>query len=92
MSKEKDPMDETSRIQLKAPFEILLSDSIKGKFGFKDAHVELEVRIVKGAMGKLVKPFRQSFTIDEVRILKDALDKAIAWSNRPEAERQAEGV
>lgn len=73
------------------PFEVKFSEKVVAKYGFKDAHVELEVELPKIPLVK-TKHFKQRFEADEVRRLKEAVDAAVLWNSLPDYQRERDGA
>ena len=73
--------DDTIAKALKPPFEMTISAKVRVRYGFPDAHVELEAKL---PIGKLTK----SFTEAEFRLGKDAFDKGRMWADVPEFQRE----
>ena len=73
--------DATLAKALKPPFEMAVSAKVRVRYGFADAHVELEAKL---PIGK----FTKSFTEAEFRLGKDAFDKGRMWADVPEFQRK----
>ncbi len=76
---------------LQPPFEFPMSNNVVGVYGFKDAHVDLRVKL-PFPLSTLKKTFEASFTIEELKKLKDGVDKALLWAELEEAERERIGA
>jgi hypothetical protein len=63
------------------PFCTILSDSTKVLYGFKDARVEIKVKV--GA--EITVPI----SAEKVELIKKAFDAAYLWALKPEDERKA---
>lgn len=79
-------------VRLTPPYVVDLSKGIKGRYGYKDAHVELEVSILPSPWNKILKAYRQDFTFEEAKLLYAALGKAIEFGNLPDYQRQRDGA
>lgn len=66
---------------LRPPFEVDLSPKVKVRYGYKDAHVELEAKLPVGK-------FQKAFTVDEFRLGKGAFDQARMWADVPGFQRE----
>jgi len=66
---------------LRPPFEIAISPKVKVRYGYKDAHVELEAKLPVGK-------FQKAFTVDEFRLGKGAFDQAKMWVDVPGFQRE----
>jgi len=72
------------------PFEVAFSENVKAKYGYKDAHVELEVGL-PFPLSTLKKTYSERFTVEELRKLKKAVDQAIMWADLPDFQRDRDG-
>jgi hypothetical protein len=73
------------------PFEVAFSDKVKARYGYKDAHVELVVEL-PFPLSTIKKTYSEKFTADELKQLKEALDKAMMWASLPDFQRERDGV
>lgn len=64
--------------------EFYARDDCRGRYGYADAHVELDVKRI--AWIKLEFPF------DEFKLAKAAMDEAYAWAQLPEHVREYQGA
>ena len=76
---------------LETPYRFELSDDVCGYYGYKDGHVELEVKL-PFPLSTLKKTFRQSFSVEELEKLKDGVDKAKMWADLPDFQRDRDGA
>lgn len=76
------PDDE--RKKEKKPTEFQAREDCRGRYGYPDAHVELEVKRL--AWIKLEFPF------DEFKLANAAMDDAHAWAQLPEHVRELQGA
>ncbi len=74
----------------KQPFKFTLSDNVRGFYGYKDGHTELEVDLPP-PLNLIKKTFRTSFNRDEVERLKEGIDQALAWAKLPDFQRERDG-
>lgn len=73
-------------IKLAPPFEIVLSENVKARYGYKDAHVDIELRL-PAPISTIKKTYTRGFEDQYVRALAKALDDAALLEKMPEAER-----
>lgn len=71
-------------LKLKPPFEIAFSGTVKVRYGYRDAHVELEAKVPILPLGT----FKKSFDRDEFKLGKGAFEKARMWKDVPEFQRR----
>lgn len=57
----------------------------RGRYGYRDAHVELEIWY-------LLKWVKLEFPFDEFKLAKAAMDEAFQWAKMPEEVRELQGV
>ncbi len=74
----------------KQPFKFVVSDKVRGFYGFKDGHTELEVDL-PFPFNTVKKTFRASFTPEEVQRVKDGICKAVDWAKLPDFQRERDG-
>lgn len=74
---------EAPAVNLRPPFEIAFSPELKVRYGYRDAHVELEAKVPFLPLGK----FKKAFTREEFKLGKNAFDKAKMWKDVPEFQR-----
>lgn len=86
-----DPKTKTDRIKLGPPYQFDLSEKVRGFYGFKDGHVELEVEL-PFPLSTVKKTFRQSFSAEELAKLKEGVEKAHMWAQLPDFQRERDGV
>lgn len=86
-----DELNQEGTIKLAPPFEFPLSENVVGRYGFKDAHVELRVKL-PFPLSKLKKHYEASFTLEELKKLKEGVDKALMWAELEEGERGRMGA
>jgi hypothetical protein len=77
-------------VTLAPPYKFELSENVQGYYGYKDGHVELEVKL-PFPLSTVKKVFRQSFTADELRLLKQGAEKAVLWADLPDYQRERDG-
>lgn len=70
---------------MKEHVQFEVRNDCKGRWGYKDAHVELSVR--KALVWIPIK-----FTFEEFKLGKKAMDEAHAWASLPEDVRNMQGV
>ena len=68
-----------------------LSENVRGFYGYKDGHAELEVDL-PFPLNTLKKTFRASFNPEEVERLKKGIGEALAWAKLPDFQRERDGV
>lgn len=73
-----------AELKLKPPFEIVFSPELKVRYGYRDAHVELEAKVPYLPLGR----FKKSFTVEEFKLGKKAFDQARMWKDVPEFQRK----
>lgn len=78
-------------IQMGPPYEVAFSEKVKAQYGFKDAHVELVVEL-PFPLSTLKKTYSERFTAKELRQLKEVVDKAVAWAEIPDFQRERDGA
>lgn len=78
-------------IKFTPPFQFDLSEGVRGFYGYKDGHVELEVEL-PFPLSTIKKVFRQSFAVDELRKLKIGVEKAVMWADLPDYQRERDGI
>jgi hypothetical protein len=78
-------------IQVGPPYEVAFSEKVKAQYGFKDAHVELVVEL-PFPLSTLKKTYNEKFTVEELKQLKVAVDKALAWAEIPDFQRERDGA
>ena len=75
-----------SAIKLAPPFEIVLSENVKAQYGFKDAHVDVELRL-PAPISTIKETYTRAFEDEYVQALDKALDDAARLKAMPEEER-----
>jgi hypothetical protein len=75
---------EEERKKAKEPVEFEARKDCRGRYGYPDAHVELEVWRVRW--------IKLEFTFEEFKLAKGAMDEAYAWAQLPEEIRELQGV
>ncbi len=84
-------MSEEERVRVKTPISVDLGGPVTGKYGFPDGHVELIVKLP--FIFRLVcSAYTAVFDREEVTTLREALTKALLWSDLDEAERDRIGA
>ena len=73
-------------IKLAPPFEIALSDNVNGRYGYKDAHVDMTLKL-PAPISTIKESFTQPFEDEYVRALAKTLDDAALLAEMPEEER-----
>ncbi len=73
-------------IKLAPPFEIVLSENVKGRYGYKDAHVDIELRL-PAPISTVKEFYTRAFEDEYVRVLAKALGDAELLEAMPEEER-----
>jgi hypothetical protein len=84
-------MSDDVAIKLSTPYEVRFSDKTVANYGYKDAHVELVVDL-PFPLSTLKKTFSEKFTVKELRLLKEAVDKAVMWADLPDYQRERDGA
>ena len=74
-----------------APFTESIDGDITGRYGFRDGHVELILRI-PAPLSLVLKEFKRSFTEDEFLRFKASVDRISKWSELPVEERERLGA
>lgn len=80
-----------AEVKLGPPYEVAFSDKVKALYGYKDAHVELVVEL-PAPLSMVKKTYNEKFTADEVKKLKEAVDKAVMWASLPDFQRERDGA
>lgn len=80
-----------SEIKVGPPYEVAFSEKVKAQYGFKDAHVELVVEL-PFPLSTLKKTYNEKFTVKELKLLKEAVDKALMWAELPDFQRERDGA
>jgi len=78
-------------IKLSPPYEIELSDKVKGRYGFKNSRVEVDI-LLPFPFNKIKKSVTISLTPEEVKNLAIAIEKANIWSSLPDYQRERDGA
>lgn len=78
-------------IKMGPPYEVAFSEKVKAKYGYKDGHVELEVDL-PAPLSMVKKTYNEKFTAQEVKKLKEAVDKAVMWAELPDFQRERDGA
>jgi hypothetical protein len=78
-------------IKMGPPYEVAFSEKVKAQYGFKDGHVELVVEL-PAPLSMVKKTYNEKFTADEVKKLKEAVDKAVMWAELPDFQRERDGA
>ena len=73
------------------PYDVNLSPQVSARFGFKDGHVELVVQL-PFPLSTIKKTYAEKFTLEELRELKKAVDKAAMWGELPDYQRERDGA
>lgn len=73
------------------PYEVAFSDKVKAKYGYKDGHVELVVDL-PFPLSTIKKTYSEKFTLEELKQLKEAVDKAMMWASLPDFQRERDGA
>lgn len=75
----------------KPPWEEKISDRLSGKYGYKDARVEILI-LLPPPLSAVKKTVSLTVSPDDLRRLKRAIDKAVAFADLPEDVRGREGA
>lgn len=78
-------------VRVAPPYQFELSEDVRGYYGFKDGHVELEVDL-PFPLNTIKKTFRQAFTVPELEKLNEGVVKAKMWADLPDFQRERDGV
>ncbi len=73
-------------IKLAPPFEVVLSENVKGRYGYKNAHVDMELRL-PAPISTVKESYTRAFEDEYVRALAKALGDAALLDAMPEEER-----
>ena len=73
------------------PYEVRFSEKVKAQYGYKDGHVELVVDL-PFPLSTIKPTYTEKFTVKELKQLKEAVDKAVAWADIPDFQRERDGV
>lgn len=73
-------------IKLAPPFEVVLSENVKGRYGYKDAHVDIELRL-PAPISTVKETYTRAFEDEYVRTLEKALENAALLEEMPKEER-----
>lgn len=85
-------MGESSpELKLAPPWEVKLSDRVTGRFGYKDARVEVEI-VLPFPFSKLKKTITITLTPEETKALAGAAAQAVLWNELPDFQRQRDGA
>lgn len=76
---------EKERILVKVPVQFQARDDCRGRWGYQDAHVELDVK-------RLLVWITLQFPFDEFKLAKAAMDEAHLWAELPSHVREMQGV
>jgi hypothetical protein len=82
--------DTETDVKLEPPYRFEFSENVAGYYGYKDGHVELEVKL-PFPLSTVKKVFRQSFSADELKLLKVGVEKAVLWADLPDYQRERDG-
>lgn len=88
-----DAMPDDERARIKTPITVELGGPVSGVYGFADGHVELNVKLP--FIFRIVLPsglYTHQFDRNEVITVRDALKKAILWSQLSAEDRERIGV
>lgn len=75
---------EEERAKQEKPTEFVAREDCRGRYGYRDAHVELEV--------KRLTWIKLEFPFEEFKLAKAAMDDAYAWTLLPEHIRELQGA
>lgn len=75
---------ESERAKMENPAQFEAREDCRGRWGYQDAHVELDVK--RGIWITLTFPF------DEFKLAKAAMDEAHMWAQLPADVREMQGV
>lgn len=84
-------MTEPEKPVFKPPFVVEISPKVRGRYGYKDGRVELEVDLPM-PLSAVMKRFKQRFTPEEAKLVWEALGKAVLWNSIPDYQRQRDGA
>jgi hypothetical protein len=73
-------------IKLAPPFEIVLSENVKARYGYRDAHVDVELRL-PAPISTVKESYTRGFEDEYVRALAKALENAALLEKMPPEER-----
>ncbi len=74
-------------IKLAPPFEIVLSENVKARYGYKDAHVDVELRL-PAPISTVKEFYTRGFEDEYVRALAKALENSEKLEAMPAEERE----
>ena len=74
-------------LKLAPPFEIVLSENVKTRYGYKDAHVGVELRL-PAPISTVKEFYTRDFEDEYVRVLAKALENAALLGEMPPEERE----
>jgi hypothetical protein len=74
-----------------APFTESIDGDISGKYGFRDGHVELAIRL-PAPFSIVMKEYTRSFREDEFQRLKAAIEKISKWYDLSPEDRKRLGA
>jgi hypothetical protein len=75
---------EILKAEPRLPLQFEARDDCRGRWGYKDAHVELDV--------KRVVWFTLPFPFEEFKLAKAAMDEAYQWGELPAEVRELQGI
>jgi len=80
-----------AEIKLAPPYQFDVSEDVRGYYGYKDGHVELEVKL-PFPLSTVKKVYREVFTLTDFLKFMEGAEKAVMWGKLPDYQRERDGA
>jgi len=80
-----------AEIKLTTPFEVEISKELKGRYGYKDAHAEVDIK-VPSPFSIVKKELTLKIDPEDAERLLEALKKWKMWKDLPDFQRERDGA
>jgi len=88
-----DEKDKPEKSIVRPPFVFEVDEDLSGKYGFKDAHGEVNIKVPKALSVILMKKhLTLTLTLEKAKKLREGLTKFIMWGELPDYQRQRDGA
>lgn len=86
-----DPNEKSGEIRMVPPYEASIGERVKGRYGYKDARVEVDI-VVPPPFSVIKKKLTLKLTAEEADQLYEALGKIKIWNQLPDYQRARDGA
>lgn len=80
-----------AEIKMATPYEVEVSKELKGRYGYKDAHAEVDIK-VPAPFNIVKKELTLKIAPEDAERLLEALKKWKMWRDLPDFQRERDGA